>query len=235
MRCIAIDDEPIALSIIDNYCKRDPSIELSTYTNPLEGIKAIGSQRPDIVFLDIEMNDYSGLEIARELPPDTILIFTTAHASYALEGYEVKALDFLHKPFAYDRFEAALERARQILDVRSKASLAEPEAQSFVTIKVDYKNVNIPTSEITHVEARDNYIKIYTDRQTAILTKMSIKCFMDFLPPRGFIRIHRSFVVAKSSIASYTKQQIKLKSGFSLPVGRIYAEELYSQMLEDSF
>lgn len=234
MNCIAIDDEPIALSIIANYCQRiKENIELKTYTNPLQGIQAVKMQSPDVVFLDIEMNDYSGLELARQLPKSCILIFTTAHASYALDGYEVNAVDFLHKPFSFSRFEASLERARHILGVRAKAQSADHIPSNLITVKVEYQNVTLPSSDITYIEAMDNYIKINTIDHKTIMTKMSIKGFMEFLPPNDFIRIHRSFIVGKSHIVSFTKQNVKLqgRSSITLPVGRIYAENLYTTMI----
>lgn len=230
MRCIAIDDEPIALSIISSYCQNFPDIKLSTFTNPLEGMAEIAILRPDVVFLDIEMNDYSGLELAKELPQNTILIFTTAHASYALNGYEVNAVDFLHKPFSLERFDAALSRASQIIEVRKRANSVEPHSESTITIKVDYQNVTIATSSISYIEAMDNYIKINTKDKRPLLTKMSIKYLMELLPATQFIRIHRSFIVAKAQITSYTKQNIKITNGLSLPVGRIYGEELFRIM-----
>lgn len=236
MKCIAIDDEPIALSIVASYCQQFGDIALTTYTNPLEGIAAIKQEQPDVVFLDIEMNDYSGIELARELPNGTLLIFTTAHARYALDGYEVNAVDFLHKPFAYERFEAALSRVKQILAIHAKAKEVENTPTPHpITIKTGYQNVTIHPSDIVYIEAMDNYIKINTTNHQPLLTKMSIKCFMEMLPPHNFIRIHRSYVVAKQAISSYTKQQVWVTNqggSNTLPVGRIYSEALYSFMLE---
>lgn len=233
MKCIAIDDEPIALSIINNYCQRIADIDLKTFTNPLQGIKEIQENTPDVVFLDIEMNDYSGLELARQLPSNCILIFTTAHASYALDGYEVNAVDFLHKPFSFDRFESSLARARHILDIRAKAKSADNVPENQITVKVEYQNVTFLATEITYIEAMDNYIKINTIDNRSVLTKMSIKAFMEFLPENDFIRIHRSFIVGKAHIASFTKQNIKLQGSRmqTLPVGRNYAENLYTTMM----
>ncbi len=236
MKCIAIDDEPIALSIIKNFCSRVEYISLLTFTNPLQGMSAVREQRPDVVFLDIEMNDYSGLELARELPEGTLLIFTTAHASYALDGYELSAVDFLHKPFSYDRFVSAMDRASQILNMRSRLSIENNIiTQNQITIKVEYQNVTLNSLDIIYVEAMDNYIKIHTKKSSnSVMTKMSIKGFMELLPPSEFIRIHRSFVVNKSLINSFTKQQVKLLSSdiTTLPVGRNYAEQLFVTMME---
>lgn len=234
MRCIAIDDEPIALSIISNFCERIGDIELVTYSNPLEGVNAIKEQNPDLVFLDIEMNDFSGLDVARQLPVDCILIFTTAHANYALDGYEVNAVDFLHKPFSYDRFSSAVSRAKQILAVRDKVKTIDDTDDPQLTLKVEYQNVTISMSNILYIESMDNYIKIHTCDNRRILTQMSIKSILTLLPDGDFLRIHRSFVVSKSNIASFTKRQVQLRTvnSIMLPVGRIYAEDLYKSMFK---
>lgn len=232
MRCIAIDDEPIALSIISNFCQRNGGIELTTYCNPLDGINAIKDQNPDLVFLDIEMNDLSGLDVARQLPKDCILIFTTAHASYALDGYEVNAVDFLHKPFSYDRFSSALSRAKHILSIKERAKSIDTMDNSQLTLKVEYQNVTISMFNILYIESMDNYIKIHTCDNRRILTQMSIKSILKLLPVGKFLRIHRSFVVSKANIVLFTKRQVQLRTdtAITLPVGRIYADDLYKVM-----
>ncbi|MFI3315045.1 MAG: LytTR family DNA-binding domain-containing protein [Rikenellaceae bacterium] len=233
MRCIAIDDEPLALSLIAGYFQNHPNIELTTYTNPLLGIKAVKEQKPELVLLDIEMKEHSGLELARELPEESLLVFTTAHASYALEGYDLRAVDFLHKPFTYERFAASIERVEQISAIHARAFKSEDALAGSITIKVDYQNVAISYSEIVHVEALANYVKIHCVNNRRVLTKMSIKAFMEMLPPTEFIRIHRSFAISKSHVASFTKQSVVMRDdkNTSLPVGRNYSEELYTALI----
>lgn len=111
IKCIAIDDEPMALEIISSFCQRYGNIELTTFTNPIAGMELVRRTKPDILFLDIEMEDINGTELARDLPPGVMLIFTTAYAQYALDGFELNAVDFLHKPFSYSRFEKAVQKA----------------------------------------------------------------------------------------------------------------------------
>ena len=236
MKCIAIDDEPIALTIISNFCQRIGGIELVTYSNPLEGINAIKEQNPEFVFLDIEMNDLSGLDVARQLPKGCILIFTTAHANYALDGYEVNAVDFLHKPFSFDRFSSAIARVKYILAIKDKAKSIDTTDDNHLSLKVEYQNVKISLSNILYIESMDNYIKIHTCDNRRILTQMSIKAVMELLPPNDFLRIHRSFVVSKANITSFTKRQVQLQSSntITLSVGRIYAEELYKIMFKSN-
>ncbi|MFI3324250.1 MAG: LytTR family DNA-binding domain-containing protein [Rikenellaceae bacterium] len=233
MRCIAIDDEPLALSLLEGYFSAHADIELTTYTNPLVGIKAIKEQRPELVLLDIEMKEYSGLELARELPEESLLVFTTAHASYALEGYDLRAVDFLHKPFTYERFASAIERVQQIIAIHARASRAEESSEGSITIKVDYQNVTILYSEIIYVEALANYVKIHCEDGRKVSTKMSIKSFVELLPAADFIRIHRSYAIAKLHVASYTKQAVTLRDSrnTALPIGRNYAEKFYTEMI----
>lgn len=233
MRCIAIDDEPIALSIIQSFCQRMGDIELEIYSNPIEGIEAIQTAPPEIILLDIEMNDLSGLDLARQLPDDCILIFTTAHANYALDGYDLNAVDFLHKPFSYDRFTVAISRAIHIVELRNKAKTSDNPSDSHLVLKVEYQNVTIPTSDILYIEAMDNYIKVHTCDNRRILTQMTLKSVLELLPKGEFLRIHRSFIVSKTKIDSFTKRQVKLLAfkSITLPIGRIYAEGVYTIML----
>ena len=130
IKCVAIDDEPIALSIIKEYCNRYGDIDLECFTSPVAGMECVRTSRPDIVFLDIEMNSHNGVELAKELPENTCLIFTTAYASYALDGFNVDAVDFLHKPIFYPRFEKAMEKAKKYI----RLSDAQPSAEN-ITLK----------------------------------------------------------------------------------------------------
>ena len=234
MKCIAIDDEPIALSIITNFCQRHGGLQLiDVYDDPLQGVAAIARDKPDLLFLDIEMNDLSGLDIAEQLPEGVMVIFTTAHANYALDSYEFRAIDFLHKPFSYTRFDKAVTRALETLEHKKIVRTATIESENqFITIKVAYRNVSIDTSKILYIESMDNYIKIFTADERMILSQMSLKAIVELLPEGRFVRIHRSFIVSKSKIASYTKQTIKLNATtkIELPVGRIYSNELYEIM-----
>ncbi len=134
MRCVAIDDEPIALSIIEQYCNRLGGIELLTFTDPIEGMERIKLSTPDIVILDIEMGDINGLELARTLPAGVGLIFSTAYAQFAIDGFELNAVDFLHKPFAFSRFERAIQKVSLLKSINTP-----PDSE--ITVKVEYHSV----------------------------------------------------------------------------------------------
>ena len=213
--CIAIDDEPIALLIIRQFCERKGGLELTAFSEPLIGLQEIGRCKPDLVFLDIEMNSTSGLDIAHALPPESCLIFTTAHAQYALNGFELDAVDFLHKPFAYERFEKAVEKALRFIEAKRN------KVPENIIIKQEYNNISVTTSDILYIEAMENYI----------LSRTSLKAIQKMLPKDRFLRTHRSYIVSINKIERFSKREITLKGcSATIPIGRQYAENVYSKL-----
>lgn len=218
LRCIAIDDEPMALLIIEQFCKRKGNIELTTFSEPQKGLEEIRRKRPDLVFLDIQMNSINGLEIADTLPEESCFIFTTAYAQYALDGFNLDAVDFLHKPFSYERFNLAVEKALRRIESKKHISY------EYLIVKQEYNNVNIPLEDILYIEGMGNYVKIFRKSGKHVLTRTNLKAITDMLPEKMFLRIHRSFVVSISSVSSFSKSKITL-SGYmeELPIGAQYA------------
>ncbi len=214
MRCIAIDDEPLALAIIEQYCSRRGGITLETYSDPLRGVERIEQSLPDLVFLDIEMGTSNGVEIARALPKGVRVIFTTAYAQFAIDGFDLNAVDFLHKPFSYTRFERAIEKAEQ--------SLVQSGANEQITVKAEYQNININLDSIVYIESMDNYVRLHMLNQKPLLSQMSLKSIEEMLPAERFSRVHKSFIVARSFIASYSRSVVTLKIGSQIPIGRTY-------------
>lgn len=220
IRCIAIDDEPIALSIIQEYCKKYGDIELETYTSPVAGMERISSILPDIVFLDIEMNSHNGVALAQQLPAGTCLIFTTAYSQYALDGFNVDAVDFLHKPIFYPRFERAMEKAVKWLGVTTEQPLRDT-----ITLKVEHKNVIVEVDDITYIEAMDNYVKVFRRNLPMVLSQITMKEMEQLLPQQKFIRVHRSFIVALSAIEKFSNRKIYIHGVTKpIPVGRKYID-----------
>lgn len=220
IKCIAIDDEPIALSIIQEYCKNYGEIDLETYTSPIAGMERIKSVCPDIVFLDIEMNSHNGVALARELPPGTCLIFTTAYSQYALDGFNVDAIDFLHKPIFYPRFERAMEKAIKWLGKKED----KPQRET-ITLKVEHKNVVVDIDDITFIEAMDNYVKVFRRGLPMVLSQITMKDMESILPTDRFNRVHRSYIVSLNAIDKFSNRKIYLlNSDRTVPVGRKYIE-----------
>lgn len=216
--CIAIDDEPMALLVVEQFCRRKGGMELTTFSEPRVGLEEICRRKPDLVFLDIQMNSLNGLEIADRLPRECCFIFTTAYAEYALDGFDLDAVDFLHKPFSYERFEVAVEKALRRIHAR------RPSVSENLVVKQEYNNVNISLEDILYVEALGNYVKIVRASGGHVLTRTNLKAIMDLLPAGRFLRIHRSYVVSVSSVISFTRSRVVLKGGGEvLPVGAQYA------------
>lgn len=220
IRCVAIDDEPIALSIIQEYCRRYGDIQLECFTSPVLGMECVNASRPDIVFLDIEMNSHNGVELAKELPEGTCLIFTTAFSQYALDGFNVDAVDFLHKPIFYPRFERAMEKTKIFM-----RPVAGNETEGTFTVKSEHKNVIINHKDVVLIEAMDNYVKIFRNGMPTIVSQITMKEMETLLPAEKFIRVHRSFIVSIPSIEKYSNRTIYLNGHpHPIPVGRKYIQ-----------
>lgn len=225
--CIAIDDEPLALDVIERFCRRAGNMMLRRYSNPFEGLAAAKASPPDLLFLDIEMGDISGLSIARELSAKGCsVVFVTAHLHYAFEGFDLDAADYLHKPFSYERFLRAVDKALRRIEYERVSSPVRE--RKFITVKQEYNNVNIPLSEILYVEAMEGYSKIFREGGVCTVSRIILKNVLAMLPEREFVRIHRSYVVSIGKIESFTRQEVKLTGGRVLPVGRQYADTVHA-------
>ncbi|MDB5246726.1 MAG: two-component system response regulator [Segetibacter sp.] len=227
MRCIAIDDEPLALQIIAEYASRIPFLSLQkTFTDPDEALVWLKQNDVDLLFLDIQMPDINGLQYYRLLSKKPPVIFTTAYSEYAVEGFNVDAVDYLLKPFEYDRFLKAVFKAREYIDFLSNQDLQ----LASIFIKVDYQLMKISLKDIDLIEGLDDYIRIHT-KPKPVLTLMTLKSLQEKLPSHEFVRLHRSYIVPVSKIESFGKSKIKV-AGKELPVGSSYGEA-YQQLLKD--
>ncbi|MDE6100226.1 MAG: LytTR family DNA-binding domain-containing protein [Paramuribaculum sp.] len=219
--CVAIDDEPLALAVIEKFCQRMGGVDLKTFSNPETGLEYIRSNNPCIAFLDVEMEGLNGIRIAQQLPEGTCFIFTTAYLQYTLDGYDLDAVDYLHKPFAYSRFQAAFSKAvRRIGRQPLKAS------GQTVVVKQDYYSISIPVDDILYVEAMEGYSKIFRVSGECVVTRMILKNLAEMLPDDTFLRIHRSFIISRTKIRNFNRQEIYLTDGTAVPVGRRYAASI---------
>lgn len=226
IRCIAIDDEPLALNVISKFCERLGGISLDVYSDPEAGLEAIRTGNFDLAFLDIEMEGINGLKIAAELPAQTSFIFTTAFLDYALDGFNLDAIDYLHKPFSFDRFSTAVSKAmRRIGYDRSKKD------EATIVVKQEYNNISIPVKEIIYIEAMEGYSKIFRTGGVCTISRVILKNLGAMLPEDRFVRIHRSYIIAVDKIKSFTRQNVLLVSGVTLPVGRQYSQTVASIMM----
>lgn len=179
-----------------------------------------------MVLLDIEMNDINGISIAKKIGNQTVFIFTTAYLKYALDGFDLDAVDFLHKPFSFDRFRTAMDKALRRIQYKESRS----HRTKNIVVKQEYANVSVLIDDIIYIEAMENYTKIYNKAGNCIISHNSMKNLMTLLPVNDFMRIHRSFIVPLSEITTFTRQSVKLSSGIVLPVGRQYVNELLGRL-----
>ena len=214
LRCFVVDDEPLAVKMLENFIARTPFLELAaSYTAPVQALSDIRTKAPLLVFLDIQMPDLSGMELSRMVPADTRIIFTTAFKQYAFESYEVSALDFLLKPIRYPKFLEAAEKAREWFSMKEAAegvsvpaSAPAPTAEkTAVFIKVDGALRKVELADILYVEGMKDYVmfKLASAREP-LVTHMTMKAVEELLPAQSFMRIHRSHVVNLSQVASVT-------------------------------
>jgi DNA-binding LytR/AlgR family response regulator len=219
INCIAIDDEPLALEVLKKYISQIPELHLQyVFSDAIEAMEYLKNNEVELLLLDIQMPDINGFELFNNLPVKPMVIFTTAYKEYAVEGFDVDAIDYLLKPFNLTRFKMAVSRAVS----RSVLKAKEPHLPSqFLYIHSEYKMVKIPFAEIIFIEALDDYIKINTDTQS-YRTLLSLKKILEKLPKKEFIRIHRSYIVATEKISFLQYRKIGLLNNIELPVGDTY-------------
>ncbi|MGM9847949.1 MAG: LytR/AlgR family response regulator transcription factor [Muribaculaceae bacterium] len=226
MKCIAIDDELIALKIIEKYCERFGDIELEIYTSPAAGMCRIMEWQPDAVFLDVEMKSVLGTDLAKKLPANIAIVFTTAYAQYAIDGFDVDAVDFLHKPFFFDRFSKAITKIRKRIAVNDLIKKSQSDERQ-ITINCDYKKIRISIDTILYIESFDNYVKFHTSDGKTYITKQPLYTVEKMLPSDEFLRIHRSYIISKAHISGYNKTEVYLNHlDKPLPIGKSYAESI---------
>ena len=221
IKALLLDDEPLALRQLELYAAKLPYLEvLAACTSAREATGYVSAA--DVLFVDINMPDVSGLEFVRSLEQPPLVVFTTAYAEYALEGFRVNAVGYLVKPFSLAEFREQADKVRDIVETRRKAAASQPE-QQVLRFKTDYKTVSVEVDRIRYVEGMSEYIKIYLDGQDAPLVVLySLKRLTEQLSADRFMRVHRSYIVPLSRIREATLSTIVLEEGLSIPVGDSY-------------
>lgn len=228
--CVAVDDEPIALDVLEEYISRTPGLELEkTFTDAFKAIEFIKENKVQLLFLDIQMPQITGIQLLKSLQEPPLVIFTTAYSSYAIEGFNLNAIDFLLKPFEYDRFLKAVNKASEYASYKDRP-IEAVTSSGFIFVKSDYQIVKIDLADISMIEGMDDYVKIFTSKKM-ILSNMTMKDILSKLPSPGFTRVHRSFIVSLSHIESVRNKRIKIGEKF-IPVGDSYAESFYKLLGE---
>lgn len=217
LNCVAVDDEPLALGLVCKFIEQTPFLRLKArFHSAAEALKAIHEQQIDVVFLDIQMPDLNGIELARLLDTATSrprVIFTTAYNHFAIEGFRVDALDYLLKPFSYEEFLRAAQKALSYAELLSRQRAAEvtrTEAENdYIFLRVEYQLVRVALNEILYIESLKDYVKVWLEgKDKALLSLISLKALEEKLPPNRFMRIHRSFIISLDKITSINKTAV---------------------------
>ncbi|MCC8088017.1 MAG: LytTR family DNA-binding domain-containing protein [Rikenellaceae bacterium] len=238
MKCIAVDDEPLALSIIEGFCNKIGYLELTgKCPNAIEAAELIKEQEVDLIFLDINMPHLTGIDLVKMSPSLPMVIFTTAYADYALTGYDLDIVDYLLKPFSFDRFFKAVSKAKELYDLKNlpksyKFLLPQPTADGgadYLMIRVEYSTVRLNIADILYVEGLKDYVKIATLSKNYV-TKSSMKNVEEKLPSGRFIRIHKSFIVNLDKVEAFENNHILIGGG-KLPLGSNY-RDIFMEFIE---
>jgi DNA-binding LytR/AlgR family response regulator len=236
IRTIAIDDEPLALQLVTSYVSKTPFLELvESFDNPLDAMEFLSNNPVDLIFLDIQMPDLTGIEFTRILENRPKIIFTTAYEKYALEGFKLEATDYLLKPFSYEEFLKAARRAEKIIGLERAEAKETVEANNeFLFIKSEYKIRRINFNEINYIEGLKDYVKVYLQNETKpILSLNSLKSLEAKLPESKFMRVHRSFIVNLGKIDTIERSRIIFGKVY-IPVSDQYKEK-FQAFLDNNF
>ena len=218
---IAIDDEPLGLKIISHYCNQIDFIILEkTFTQQSEALNHLKTYPVDLIFLDLQMPNKNGVDFYKMLDNNPMVIFTTAHSQYAVEGFNVNATDYLLKPFSEERFMASIQKARNEFEFRKNQSI-----QTHLMIRADYKLYRIEYEDILLIEGLDDYVQVHLSDKTKIVARISMKGILEKLPKKDFIRVHRSFIIPIKKVKAIVNKNIQIDD-FVIPIGDTFKEEI---------
>ncbi|WP_299189073.1 LytTR family DNA-binding domain-containing protein [uncultured Aquimarina sp.] len=231
IKCLIVDDEPLAREIIENYISRINHLEhIASCANALEAFNIITDKNIDLIFLDIQMPEVTGIDFLKDLTPSTQVIFTTAYSDYAVDAFNLEAIDYLLKPIEFSRFLKSINKVLKRLDTANNidstiSNTEESDYQDvFIYLKVEKKMQKIFLKDILYIESLKNYIKVKTSEREIIAYK-GISSIESTLPSKKFLRVHRSFIIAIDNIDAFSPTEIEIK-GLKIPVGRNYRESV---------
>ncbi len=233
--CLIVDDEQLARKLLQEFVSKVPGLELKGLCkNPLEAMQIMQSESIDILFLDIQMPELTGVEFLKTLKTRPATIFTTAYSEYALEGYQLDVVDYLVKPFSLDRFIKAVNKGMEHVDLKRKASektITANDTKDFVLLHADHKIYKVKLTDILYIEGLKEYVSYYT-REKRIIVLQSLKSIEDSLPQGMFIRVHRSYIVPIDRIKSLDGNQVQIGDKL-IPIGRSYKEDVLKRVFNE--
>ncbi len=238
LKCIAIDDEPLALRQIVAYIEKTPYLELvTTCHDALEAQQFLSTSSVDLIFVDINMPDLNGVDFVRGLTDSPMVIFTTAYSEYAVEGFRLNALDYLLKPFSFADFSRAAAKANSLYELkmnqripRENQTEALPKDKEYISVKADYKVSLVKIADIVYLESEGEYVRIHMTSGQIITTLFRLKNMETALPAESFMRVHRSYIVNLKAIKAYAKGRIVISDTDYVPIGENYKESFQNYM-----
>ena len=236
IKCIIVDDEPLAIEIVESYVRKIEQLELTgTFRNAIQAFAFIQQNPVDLIFLDIQMPKLSGIDFLRTIKNPPKVIFTTAFRDYALDGFELEVVDYLLKPIPFERFLKAVGKVMQQPSATIPPAVQKPETVSddFVYFKVDKKMVKTKMSDVLYIESIKDYVKVKTDEKE-IITQQKISYLEESLPREQFLRIHRSFIVNVEKIDAYSATDVEIGK-HSIPIGRNYKNDVMKALARNVF
>jgi len=236
IRCIAIDDEPLALKQIKTYIEKTPFLEMVTVCDSaLQALDILQNEQVDLMFVDINMPDLSGMDFVKSLNNPPKVIFTTAHSEYAIEGFRVSALDYLLKPISYNSFLTSVNKAKEWFDSQEKKNNNQIEGNNeYLFIKSEYKIIRVNLSDIKYIEGMREYVRIHLVNQKPIMSLTSMIKLEKFLPENLFMRVHRSYIVNLSKITTIERNRIIFDEKVYIPVSEQYKTK-FQEFLDKNF
>ncbi|WP_321373332.1 LytTR family DNA-binding domain-containing protein [uncultured Draconibacterium sp.] len=234
IRCIAIDDEPLALRQIEGYIDKTPFLELTgKFNSALKAMDFLQENEVDLMFVDINMPDLTGLDFVKSVSSKAKVIFTTAYREYGYEGFQLDAADYLVKPIAYPEFLKAVTKTKERFFSKKEAAETIEKNDKYLFIKSEYKIVRIDFNDITFIESMRDYVRIHLETQKPVMALMGIKKMEDFLPKADFMRVHRSFIVSRSKISTIERNRIIFGKDY-IPVSEQY-KDVFQEFLDTRF
>lgn len=229
--CIVVDDEPLAVRLMESYVAKTPFLSLKgCFTSGTAAYSFLHSNPVDLLFCDIQMPNLNGMELSKMLPEKTRIIFTTAFSEYAVEGFRVRALDYLLKPISYDDFLSAALKAKEYFEVTEPAEVTGRKKIKRIFVKTEYRLQQIDLDKITYIEGLKDYVKIHLNDGTApVLSLMRLKTLEEMLPKEDFVRVHKSFIIRMERIEAIERNHIIIGSD-RIPIGETYQASLYATL-----
>ncbi|WP_253275669.1 LytTR family DNA-binding domain-containing protein [Persicobacter sp. CCB-QB2] len=229
IKCLIVDDEQLARTLLTDYVKKMPELELvDCCANPLDAIEVLKAREVDLLLLDIQMPDLTGFEMLNTLADPPLVIFTTAYSDYAIKGYEVKAVDYLLKPFSLTRFMQAVAKAKEQIELRRKAANSNAEEEAYLMVKEDYRYHRIKVKDIAYVEGMREYVRYHTPEKK-VMALASLTKLESELPAADFMRVHKSYIVNFQFVTGLEGNQLKVLDQY-LPIGKTHKDRVLKRL-----